>query len=984
LPVAAQQGFAALFFCNTTFETSTSYSMNIQHFHLMAKQTLTIVHQGVITTRGSRKKRINIGNDCKKNSSIPCVRAWANCLPVETMPVKPQPTDYYNSLKTSIMNTFSRTALVFLLFVFTGFFTSMAQTPGMIIKPASGAGAAVLDPDGDGYVSKKTGGVQLGFTNPPNNDLTQSEIPYVQLIKPDPVADIYAGPTGSFNEIVGVDVSGNNAIMTYTDGTNLLYRFRLDQYRPNSKSYSILIDVDGKFGFTGANADPNAISGNPGFEVEINLVTNFRVDAFNVDGTTNGTLITTASWLTNCQQAYAVTRTSGDIDLFYDFYLPLSSLSAYFTASTPLRYAAVTSMNTHSAMGNNAISDVGGTTTGSNDAAYADVITAQTPSSPGAVVLARSDCPTINDVSSSATTITGTSTEASGSLITVKVYQSDGISLIGSGTTNTSGSSWSINVSALSPAVTLASGQIVKATAKAADEGTSVDNCSTKTVTSCGSGTSISGVTITQINGNKGYTITNAFPTGTIVTWYNADYSLAVYPDKGGSAVNITNPVTTTAPSQTVLFSTQTGQTFPFGVYFFTFKAPGQCTSSYLQDCQYSTAGTSVVPVISTSPITTATTSLSGTCGTSASTVVNLFMNGMQLQSTTVTNGAWSFSGLNLTTRQCDTILVRAGDAGKCPTPSVASYITRQAVAPEITGGGCYASGPVTSVSGTSVESDGATVTLYTPNTSGTVLGTATVSSGLWTVTGLSIASGTTVVAAVTAGSCLRTSAASAAVVINIKTSLTPYTIAITAPLEGQASVTGTISGGTYPTTLRLYLDQTQIGANLTVNAAGTWTVSGLLSTDLYTSGVLNVTLATGSSCESALSTATATVRCSNPTTPVYTGGSISYCIGGSESVTITGTQALTIYQFVDSNGMAVGPTAIGNGGSLTLYSNALFTDVKPVYVKAYKLLNSTCSSTASTPIYFEATKPTPTITLTSTSLNVLQGTTSVKFTFFS
>jgi hypothetical protein len=46
-----------------------------------------------------------------------------------------------------------------------------AQTPGMIIKPANAPGNNVLDPDGDGYVSQKIDGIQLGFTIPPDNDV---------------------------------------------------------------------------------------------------------------------------------------------------------------------------------------------------------------------------------------------------------------------------------------------------------------------------------------------------------------------------------------------------------------------------------------------------------------------------------------------------------------------------------------------------------------------------------------------------------------------------------------------------------------------------------------------------------------------------------------------------------------------------------------------------------------------------------------------
>lgn len=872
---------------------------------------------------------------------------------------------------TNTMNIFPRAISAFIFLPLLTVLTLHAQTPGMIIKPASGAGSAVMDPNGDGYISTKTGGVQLGFTNPPNDDVLQSEIPFRDMVKPDPVGDLLRGPVGAFSEIVGVDAAGSNAMLNYSDGTNVFYRFRIDGYAPNSKSYSILIDTDGKFGFTGTNADPNAVVGNPGFEAEVVLLTNFRVEAWNVDGVSSGSLVASYSWNTNCQQSIAVTRASGDPDYFFDFYLPLNALTSLFTAVTPMRYVILTTMNPHPAIGNNALSDVGGNTSGSADASFTTIINNQTPTVPGGAVLERSICPAINAVSPSSTTITGTSSEASGTTINVYVYQSDGITLIGSGTTVTSGSAWTINVSSLSPSVTIANGQKIKATAKAVGEGTSYDNCNIRTVIGCANATATTGLTITKISGNKGYRITNSFPSGTIINWYNADYTLAVYPDKNGSVVNIPNPFITTGASQLIEFSTQTGQTFPEGVYYFTFQEPGKCTSSYVQDCQYSNAGTSVPPTITTFPITTATTSVSGTCGSSAATNINLFINGISVKNTTVLYGtSWTISGLNLTTSSCDTIMVTSGDAGYCPSPSSIIQVTRQATQPTLVSTGCSTSA-VTFIKGNSNEDDGSTVSLYTPNTSGTLLGTATVTAGEWTVTGLNLTAGTIVVARVTAGPCVSSGITSVPLTITTQTNVSSYTIAITAPTEIQTSVSGTISGGTLPALLKLYIDQTYIGE--TTVAGGAWTVSGILSTDIYASGRLNVTLTAASTCESELSTEYAIVRCINPTPPTYTGGTIQYCVGGSESVSITNTQPLTVYQFVDSSGLAVGPSAMGNGGTITLSSNALFTDVSPVYVKAFKLMNSSCAVTDTTKIYFESTKPTATITLTNTSLSLTQ-----------
>ncbi len=55
--------------------------------------------------------------------------------------------------------------------------TIYSQTPGMIYEPATGAGAAILDPNGDGYISAIT----AGFTT---DDQLQSEIPFSSLIFP--------------------------------------------------------------------------------------------------------------------------------------------------------------------------------------------------------------------------------------------------------------------------------------------------------------------------------------------------------------------------------------------------------------------------------------------------------------------------------------------------------------------------------------------------------------------------------------------------------------------------------------------------------------------------------------------------------------------------------------------------------------------------------------------------------------------------------
>ena len=84
---------------------------------------------------------------------------------------------------------------IFALFSITNFLFS--QTPGMIYEPATGAGAAILDPNGDGYTSATTG----GFTT---DDQVQSEIPYSSLIFPgsEPTSDLNNAPDCGFTDFV--------------------------------------------------------------------------------------------------------------------------------------------------------------------------------------------------------------------------------------------------------------------------------------------------------------------------------------------------------------------------------------------------------------------------------------------------------------------------------------------------------------------------------------------------------------------------------------------------------------------------------------------------------------------------------------------------------------------------------------------------------------------------------------------------------------
>lgn len=859
------------------------------------------------------------------------------------------------SIKYCMKNFFTSISLFLMVSLLPGFLN--AQTPGLIVKSA-GSGSLVLDPDGDGYVSAQTDFMQLGFTIPPNNDVSQSEILYAPLVMPDPTSDLLSGPDCSFSDIIGIGAVGNNAVLTYYNSVsgNLMFRFRIARYATNSKGYNILIDTDNRFGFTGTNADPNAIPGNPGFEVEIVLETNFGVEVYKVDGTTNPVLQTgfsTNPYSTHCQKSIALTAACGDADYFYDFYIPFSQLTNIaglgITSATPMRFVALTCMNPAPAIGNNAQSDIGGTSaTGSLDVIFNSLIQTQTPTSVTAIntsgVLTRSDCPTVASVTAGASVITGSSTEATGSAITVSVYQNNGTTLAGSGTTTVqSGGSWTIGVASLSPALTLISGQYVKAAVQAPGEGISFDDCDIEKVTSgCIVQTSMpTALEITKINGSKGYTIilTNSRPVGTKVYIYNGDYSLRSVTDlKPILTLPATNPFITTSSPQSFSFECQTGNCFGTGVYYFRFEEPGKCISEYYISCDYSDGTASTVPTITNSSVTTSTTTISGNGSTSGSAQIFIFADGVRIASTnSATTSPFAYSATVSGLSLCQVITAKQIETGKCVSAvSNSVAVTRPAIKPVITTSACSVAAPA-GISGYSSEANGSSITLYRTNPSRTAIGTSVISGGAWTITPtITLTSGDIIVAAVTAGSCLTASPDSDPKTISTQTNISDYIIGISAPAEGATAVSGTINGA-FTGTLRLYIDQYIVGS-ASLTSASSWTVTGIIAANVSAGGMVQVTLTSASGCESELSPAFAVVQCAAPSEKTILATTTTICANSQGTMIVNNSEAGVVYTPVlsGSNSLA-GVSAIGNGGNLTLSTFPLVTNPTVIEVRASK-----------------------------------------------
>ncbi|OGX89688.1 hypothetical protein [Hymenobacter coccineus] len=542
-----------------------------------------------------------------------------------------------------------------------------AQTPGIIFKTA-GTGKPVLDPNGDGYVSRTT----AGFTT---DDITQSEILYKSLpqIATEPNSDLGPGPDCKFTDMVDLNSQYRSVGFAVDASNNFLFRFRLGGAAPNAKGYSIGIDTDGKFGFTGPNADPNAVAGNPGFEMEIMLATNFGVRLYNIDGTANpngsgpnGSLVE-LPYANYAQKAVALTTACNDPDVFYDFYMPLSVIQQYFpafTLSTSIRMTANTIIAPQSLTQSTTISDLGGVDDaayGYNyDRAFSDVVAQFPPTQPSIIqsssntstaIASRSQVPVVSSpVQAGAAAVSGTSAEAVGSTITVYRTPAGGAtaSTIGSATVQ-SGGTWTLT--GLAPTL-LVAGDLVKATAQntAAGEvasdysntvqvvGTAPVACATvvpKTAAFCASP---SGIYDALGTAYAGAIIYLRYPDGSLVPTTGT---------KDVTANTFTIPTNTTdggyyfttkGGSSTGSAVCTNGQQNLAGSFYISIKLSGTTCESAGAVFNIGTVVTATPTITTSSPVTAATTSISGTA--TAGATVFLYIDGIKSSYAPVTAAA--------------------------------------------------------------------------------------------------------------------------------------------------------------------------------------------------------------------------------------------------------------------------------------------------------------------------------------------------------
>ncbi|MCH4822251.1 gliding motility-associated C-terminal domain-containing protein [Gramella lutea] len=862
---------------------------------------------------------------------------------------------------------------IFLILLLIACHNISAQTKGFIYKPASGAGESVLDPNMDGYTSE----TDLGFDL---EDERESEIPYTPLPSlgaAEPDSDLGPGPNCSFTDLVKSE--DNNTIYTYLDSNeNLMFRFRLGGTAENSKAYSILIDTDQKFGSSGANADPNYMPGNPGFEIEVVLRTNFGVGLYDVDGTTNAVEIGNAStdrpYSDFAQKSIAHSEICGDDDYFYDFYIPFSDITAAFssvTVNTPLRMVGNTVINPKESIGNNGISDLGGVddTTGIIDDLWGQLIDVFPPTSvseigTGSTLPARAECPGITGpIDLGETSVSGTSSEVDGAII--EVFR-DGISV---GTTTVSSGGWTLNGISETTAGEkfTASAKVSVATAETTgtdEKSESYSDCNEiEVAVACSSAPTA----ISTSNGGKKFNGSGSA---------SGEYTIRIY-KADGTLLNGIDPNPDTYSGSSWVWTYGSGSNkIPPGAYYFTLKEVGKCESPKTEFC-YSTSSTSLAPVVSGTPILESDSTISGTATADAN--VTLLVNGEEKGTVTATGGNWSFSVSDLVNG--DELTFRSVETGSCKAETTVT-VYGQSRAPIIQGDYCSSTGSISTISGISSEIGG-TINIYSssssPVSSGTSIATATVAyNGSWTAS-VNIPVGNFVVATVTNTDELESELSNE---IEIYDQTVDASLAITSdPInEGDASISGT---GTSGNTIYLYLDGYIVdGYSAVVDSDGNWTISGLEEASagydiLYSGAVTGVSAKEGAQCESGVVSGP-TVQCKPPSSQGFSVlTSTDICENETISFQINPTEDLIVYELVDQDGNAISPSKLGDDSSaaINIETFGLSVDVSSVRVKALRV-GVSCEVIFGPAISVNV-DPLPEISLSETEFEICSGDTS-------
>ncbi|MDB4924882.1 hypothetical protein, partial [Mucilaginibacter sp.] len=719
-----------------------------------------------------------------------------------------------------------------------------AQTPGLIYKPATNGGRVILDPNLDGYTSATASGFQGGIDYGAQSELKMVAIPQGTT---EPVADLSTGGAGGQTDLVG----GSNSVYVLNDGTNLIIRFRIGKNSSASKGYCLMIDLNGKFGPT----DPNYTTTNMGFEKEVTLETNFGVVV--TDLVTNTSV--TYNYDDHHQRSISATTISGNTNVFYDFYVPISAITST-PATTAMRFAATTITSAKTGT-SGTVSDINGiadqTYSGNTVAALSTAITTfpattLTGMTSGSTFTASlTSAPVITSaIAANYSSISGTSLEANNTTITL--YRKVGAGAYTSfGTALVTGGIWTYPAG-----ITLTAGDLIYATATA---GVNSESLASNIMTVSGPALCYTPAPVITGGSNGSQTISGTWTDGVTTTgttvrirfWQqiaNTNTFAEVGP-VGSTGLTPATPSLVTFTGTSGVFSIsgiQTSQTlFKQGAIYAT-ATLANCSlgSGYSNSDLTSISGSSgtdtPAPTITTSSITASTGSTNVTVQSNfSSSYLLLFVNGTQVAANTTTATATgssitlSYTGFNAGDIVTARAIASTGSnylSAASNAITVTAAVAVQSTAPIITGN--YYSGTGKTVSGTSVEQSGSTITLYKAGS--TVLGTTTVNGfGNWTVTGLTLTAADALTAKVTALGKTISNASNTVTVLAAASA--PVAPILTGPIQaGDLSISGTGGAGM----VTVYVDGQILG---TVTSASAWSLS-VLATDIYKGAVIYAT----------------------------------------------------------------------------------------------------------------------------------------------
>ncbi|MGL1888845.1 MAG: YDG domain-containing protein, partial [Reichenbachiella sp.] len=843
--------------------------------------------------------------------------------------------DLFN-IKMDKVHSWGSSLFKFSILILTIFILStndlLGQTRGMIIQPASGT---VLDTDGDGYISTD----EFGFsgdsddTDEFENASEWSRFPTVGV--GEKLSDVRSGPQEGFTDF-SVDPAGY-ATYLRLDGTNIIFRFRLADFRPNAKGYTVLIDTDGAIGAG------DAIGDNPGFELAILLRSKHEVSIIEFDGSSAcGTTKNTYSLSSNHQKSISGIQSGGDNDFFYDFYVPLADLYAAggINSSTGLRFAATTNTsNTCTFQGS--VSDIGGMDDSSNaclSCALQEIVEVQTPASTSDINSSGlpTGCPSLSsEIQSGTPTVSGVA--ALGAAI---VINADG-SQVGSTTASSTDGSYSVTLSAVT------AGQVITATAQISGLTISSSDCNTVTVVdACTTGRLT--ISTFDVGGQK-------VITGTTDAGLSGLPIIEVYDFTNGTlASSIAGTLVYTMSDGTYVLTASSNFIQCQSAAVRLREDANSCWSDYSYLCVRSTGGCTRADETSatiTSPNMSATQVL-GTSPNITGTVHLYTYDGLDANSSPlitgyIGSGAATASGwtVNLTAGTtvadygCGGLSAVFYESGNCMSLPITGTVSGSVASDAPTVEGTYCS-PVETIYGASGEEEGTIIEVFV----GSSIGTTTVNEyGSWNLSGLNLTSGTITATAQNSGNCETVSSASSGTTI----STTPSAPSITWPATVTEGATSVATGGSG--TLILYVDgapMTDNSDNIFTTTNGTFTGLSANVNDahyLYAGALLAVVL--DGTCDSPESNVKE-VSCITPDTELNISPLLSTVSSGSTvDVTVSSAEAYTIYQLYNEDLVAnSGASALGLGTNLTLTSLALTADAT-LQTKSYRVYPNSCTS---------------------------------------